>query len=348
MALNTARLTRSKEEARGGGGSSFKLKEGRNKLRFFKFSHKVTQHDFDVGLVHARDGSKVGQVEEFLDYMTVVHFVERQAVPCLRKDCPQCAKAEEYAGATTAADKEIYRNLRAVKQFYINCLDMEDAEGEMKLVQMPPSVFQEILGTITDPDFGEKVLGHKGRDFSITKNTAKGTAPKDMYKVKLLDADKSEKLDAAFDKDTRDLFLLPPPGALTSDHEKGNAPDPRATPPSGRRAPAGLEDDAPDPASHTPEVENDLPWEKGSKDTAAEPPRRRAAGSESAPSFIKVGGKIEFQGDGKSLLGTIVEINEGKKVADVQVEGDPMLWEVDFADMKEAVEAEAPRRRKAR
>lgn len=209
MALNSKRLDRSKQSTARGGGQFLKLQEGKNYLRLFSFSHEVDESDFKKGLYKPNDGIEVGETFDELEREVYVHFGEDGVENCIRKGCEKCSQAKELLDSASKSDQKLGKEIKASKRFYVNCVDMNNPDVGMQLCPLPTSVFADVLTYVTDPEFGESVLGIKGRDFVITKDSVAGkTDPGKYYAVILRDREKSKVLGKDLISSVTDLFVL--------------------------------------------------------------------------------------------------------------------------------------------
>lgn len=205
MALNRNRANRSKDSASMKGGI-YRLKNGKNTIRVFSFPHKVTKQDFEKGIYLKSDNVKVGETYDEVEREVLRHYTGDGVVNCPLVNCEHCAKSKELLESNKKADKLAGQKLKASKGFYINIVDMNQIPYSVQICSVPSTVFNEIISTILDPEFGEEVLGPDGRDFLITRDSDE--SPQRMYTVRLRDKDKCEELPESLCNDVTDLFNL--------------------------------------------------------------------------------------------------------------------------------------------
>ena len=203
MALNKKRLNRTKESTKGGGGF-YRFQEGRNIVRFFSFSHKVVQLDFDKGIYKQSDGIKVGETYDEIEMEVLKHYIEEGIVNCPKGDCKWCEDAEKLLSSKSKADKKAGKDIKASKSFCVNTVDIQSDSKAMQLGSLPSSVYDTVLSYICDPEYGESVLGSEGRDFIVDRDT--NQIPAKMYVTKIRDKDKCEVL--GNDYELQDLFYI--------------------------------------------------------------------------------------------------------------------------------------------
>lgn len=209
MALNSKRLDRSKQSTTRGGGQFLKLQDGKNYIRLFSFPHEVEAQDFKKGFYKPNDGIEAGETYDELEREVYIHFGEDGAENCIRKGCEKCSEAKELLESDSKADKKLGQEMKANKRFYVNCVDMNNPDAGMQICPMPTSAFADVLTYVTDPEFGESVLGIKGRDFVITKDPVAGkNDPGKYYSVLLRDREKSVVLSKDLKESVTDLFTL--------------------------------------------------------------------------------------------------------------------------------------------
>jgi len=190
MALDINRIRQKQKETEARDrGAFFKPQEGRNVIRIFTFEHKVTKADVTAGL-YTKDklNTVVTEIDRpvsrfFRSGSKPVHFLSKED-----------ALYKEYETAKRKyGDKDQkVRQMGPSTHYVMNVIDVMDVKSGMKEFAAPRSVYNKILDTIGDPDFGESVLGIKGQDFIITyteKN--QGT---EKYSVKIRPKDKCEVL----------------------------------------------------------------------------------------------------------------------------------------------------------
>ena len=98
--------------------------------------------------------------------------------------------------------------------------DKETEDEELRIASLTKTVYDDVLGYITDDDYGAEILGPEGRDFIIEYDPdAQGS---DMYSTKLRDQKKSDDL-SELKLEPRDLYdmdILKPGFKPTDKDEK--------------------------------------------------------------------------------------------------------------------------------
>lgn len=316
MKLNTKRLDRSCSESRntgGGGGGFYRLVDGRNILRIFTFNHTVTKADFKKGLYKKSDDIEVGEDYDEIERAVPRHFTDEGIINCTPGDCEHCDKANDLKDSKDKDDQKLYKQIRATIGYYVNVVNVEDEESGMQVCPFPPSVFNEILTYIMDPEYGEEILGCKGRDFIIDRDSK--ASPANMYKIKLREAKRCEKLDEDLADDVTDLFDFGPlePGfdSNSSDDEKKE-----------KKKEKGEDEERPRGKKRNPfkdkekggedEVDDTLPWE--------------------TPEWFEKGAEVEFEDDdGNTLRGKVKSTEPDGEEYDIDVDGD--VWGLKLSEL---------------
>jgi hypothetical protein len=201
MTLDLDRIKQKQKETetRKGGGGYYKPQPGRNTVRVFTFDHKVTKEDVKAGLF---DKDKLNKVVTELDRPVVRQFPKGgRPVMVSEKDVDAWRKKYDRA---SKEDKAALRQSGPQTHWMLNVVDT--SATEMKVVEFAANktIYNAILNEVLDPDHGEDVLGHEGRDFVIEYDPEKEGAAK--YSIKLRDEKKCEKLPESLQDDVKDFY----------------------------------------------------------------------------------------------------------------------------------------------
>lgn len=363
MALNTRRMERSKNLAGSSGGAFLKLKNGKNTIRVFSFAHEAVEADFTRGLYKKSDGIKVGEEFDEVERVCWQHFSEEGVDNCPRINCDTCASSDEYMASKDKSDQKLGKDMRASKRFYVNVVNLDEIDKGVQICPLPASVFNVILEYIMDPEYGEDVLGCKGRDFMIQRDTS--LEPSKMYMVKLRDANRCEELDEDLQSKAIDLFQMTSLDAGYAPEASEKAPAPskgkeKAAPTTKAKAkpdPEDDEDDAPTPLELKKEKEKAAAKSKDKAEDKAlaqdndfeddKPTKANAKGRKEKreiPDFVEVGGQVSFTNPkGVTEVGEVKKINVDKE--EIEVETDTSFWDLDYDDVS-PVKKEKARNRK--
>lgn len=312
MGLNTRRLDRTKQESAntGGGGGFLRLHDGRNILRLFTFNHVVDKTDFTRG-IYKKGEVKVGDDYDEIERSVPRHFTEDGVVNCFISNCEYCRKAQELLNSDDEDDKKLGKKLKATIAYYVNVVDVENEDAGVQICSFPPSVFNEILTYILDPEYGEDIMGCEGRDFIIDRDSKQ--TPSKMYKVKLRDEKRCEGLEESLQDGVQDLFQNK---AFEAGWSAGGDSEDEEVPPK-KRKPKKSEpeedNEFEDEEETTDETEDVLPWED-------------------LPKWCAKGSPVKFEDDdGNVLQGELVEIDQDGDLFDVDVDGD--IWSLKFKEL---------------
>jgi len=114
-----------------------------------------------------------GFYEEIYYHNKQVGKKARTTVICLNhgnpdgEDCPICAELEELRASKDKDDRKAYGLLRPKARFFMNAV--KRPEEECKILACGISIMKEILGFITDEDYGDILDPQEGTDLVITK-----------------------------------------------------------------------------------------------------------------------------------------------------------------------------------
>jgi len=199
MGLDLGRIkARQNETTKGSSGNRYKPVDGKpNRVRVFAFTHKVTQADVKAGY-YGKD--KLGKVVTEIDRPVTIHFnVGANNRPVL--STPALMKRWNDA---KSSDPNLAKSIQPSTKYALNIIDTEDKERTMRNWMCPKSVYNEILGCVLDPDYGEAILGAKGRDFVVIyDNKLEGS---DKYSVKVRDKDKCASLNSSLNEKVVDFY----------------------------------------------------------------------------------------------------------------------------------------------
>lgn len=185
MGLDLNRYRRKKEEtatSEGSGGDFWIPKEGKNIIRLYSFRHVICDDDFNLRR-YMDNEVQVGDGVEDIDVDCWVHFINKVPVNCSGRDCQVCLDAR-------SSDDQMKK---ARHRYYVNAVvsmtgGTKEKELKMSIAALSKTAYDQILGYITDDDYGTEVLGDRGRDFVIEYN--KEAQPANMYQVRIQDKEK--------------------------------------------------------------------------------------------------------------------------------------------------------------
>lgn len=216
MALDLNRIKqRQAETSRKNSGAFFKPKEGKNIIRIFKFPHEVTKEDVRMGYF-SKD--KLGEEVEELDRPVVRHFnVTAKGNPVISNE-----RIMEMYNEMKRKNKEKAKEIAPQTAYFLNVLDINDAKNGVVLYAAPSSVYNKILSIVTDPDYGESILGETGRDVVIMYD--KNKQGSDKYQVLPRKEGLSEDLPESVLKGVLDLYSEEAFSQMGDQEDGGSAP----------------------------------------------------------------------------------------------------------------------------
>lgn len=88
-------------------------------------------------------------------------------------DCPICEEIRQYQGSRDKNDKKIWQEQRPKNRFYMNALERSDEEHEVKILACGTMVMTQLLGFVTDPDYGDITDVAEGLDIVINRTGEK-------------------------------------------------------------------------------------------------------------------------------------------------------------------------------
>lgn len=196
MPLDINKIKQRREAtARGGGGSFFKCREGKNFVRVLSFKHKVTKDDVKRGYFNKK---KLGKTVEELDRPVTRAFgISKSKRPVLLRTEKEVEKARKMLSKK--------RDQRVTPSFMLNVVDTKDVDAGVREFACPKTVYHGILGFVLDEEYGgEGLLGVEGRDFIIEFDKSQAAAS--MYVVRLRAEGKSEELPESLQDDAKDFY----------------------------------------------------------------------------------------------------------------------------------------------
>lgn len=199
MAIDTQRYRRryQQEAAASGTGRWWRPDDGTHCFRVLTFKHKVEEIDFKLGF-YAKGEAEIGETREEIDVAYAQHFLGKgnQPVPCTARtgNCQVCKQVAKLAKSDDEDDQRRARDMRATVRHRMNVV-VTDGGGDMQVqaYDAPTSVWKALIDWLMDPEFGEKIFGHNGRDIKM-KRDSKADSPRDIYKCYLRDKEMSEPL----------------------------------------------------------------------------------------------------------------------------------------------------------
>ncbi len=203
MSLNTERLKKQQLETAksAGGGDSWKPSEGKNLVRLFPFSHKVTKEDVEN---NRYEKVQLGKSFDELARAVTRHFnVSSSGIPVISNDAIM-DRWRKLNKSKSKEDQAVAKKISPATGYFINMVDTNDVAKGMLTWACPKSVFNKILTYINDPDYGEEILGIKGRDIVVVYESAKEGS--DKYQIMLRKEGKSEELPDDLDSEVLDLY----------------------------------------------------------------------------------------------------------------------------------------------
>jgi len=201
MGLDLDKIRKRQADDRARRGGRFKLADGKNRIRILKFKHKVTKEDVAAKLY---EKGELGTVVEEIDRPISIHWTGKNNSPVL--STPKLvAEYEKYAQSGKAKDLAYANKIGPRSVSLVNLVDTNERPYRVRQTMLPKSVIDDVWAKVLDEDYGEGVLGVRGRDFTVVKNP-KAKAPKDYYKTDVRDKDACAALPAKLEKDVADLY----------------------------------------------------------------------------------------------------------------------------------------------
>lgn len=202
MGLNLDKIKkRQKETETKSRGGYWKPQDGKNYIRVFTFDHEVTKQDVAKGLF---DKKQLGKTVTELD-RPVLRFFPDGGKPVFASD-EDVAAWQKKMDRTKPKSKEREQVRRSGPQQHWMLNIVDTSANEMRVVEFAANktIYNAILQTVLDPEFGEEILGPEGRDFIITLDEKKEGAAR--FGIQLRDAKKSEKLSDDLQEEVKDYY----------------------------------------------------------------------------------------------------------------------------------------------
>jgi hypothetical protein len=227
MPFNRARHRRAAESAkrrRASTGRFLKLKDDTNRVRLFPFDHVVNEFDVHLGRYNKADlkeGADVGTTQQEIYCEFSKHFLGKSGHVICTGDagCPVCEDAKQVA-VEEGNKSERASSLKARSRYVFNAVDTDAPDLKMQVLEVPTTVWEEILENLNDPELEEdELLGCTGRDFVIKRDP--DAPPAKMYTVRLREPKRCKELPASLLAGVADLYLMPDflPGYGLADFE---------------------------------------------------------------------------------------------------------------------------------
>jgi hypothetical protein len=87
--------------------------------------------------------------------------------------CPVCEEVKAYYGSKDKDDKKLWQEQRPKNRFFMNAIDRSDATPEVKILACGTMVMTQLLGFVTDPDYGDVTDPETGLDIIINRTGEK-------------------------------------------------------------------------------------------------------------------------------------------------------------------------------
>lgn len=205
MGLNSAReKERQAKLASRKDSKTWKPEDGPNVIRVLKFKHKVTKEDV---LLKLYSKPELGTVQEEWCFPFTVQYgllSENRKVPVASTD-DSIALWKQLNKSTDVEDQKAAEKIRPNTKYAINIVDIDDPQGGVQTYLAAKTVREFIGKYVVDPDFGEAILGVKGRDLKIEYNS-KAQSAKEFYSLILMDKVKSRALNSKVETLVKDFF----------------------------------------------------------------------------------------------------------------------------------------------
>lgn len=184
-------------------GNRFKPKKVPNnsRIRVFIFTHKVTQEDVKNGLF-TKD--KLGKTVDQLDRGVTMQFGLAEKKRPILATAATLAKHDALSKSGKDADKKAAEAIKPSRKYLLNVIDIDEKPRKMRVWACPSTAYNDILALVMSKNFGEAILGCKGRDLELTFDPSKAAA--EMYKVMPLDQSKSVILNADLQNKVNDFW----------------------------------------------------------------------------------------------------------------------------------------------
>lgn len=215
MGLNLSREKEKQDALKSKGGKSrdkgWQPQDGPNVIRVLPFTHKVTKEDVAAKLYGK---SEIGKTMTEWQYEVVMHFGLTAKNYPVKSNDEIMALYSKLRKSKSEEDLKRADRIKPSRKYAMNIIDLNNPEGGVQLYVAPKTVREFVGDHLIDPDFGEAILGAKGRDIKIEYNS-KSTEAAGFYKLKLQDKDKcraisskvTDKVQDLFDQEVNSLFV---------------------------------------------------------------------------------------------------------------------------------------------
>lgn len=153
-----------------GGGDFYKMKVGRNVLRFLP----------------PPAGQKTPFVVAYQHYVDVPGAQGPVSFVCPRmmakKPCPACAKAEELRRTGNPADSELANRLTPRRRVFANVIDRKEPDRGVQIAAFGKQIHEQLVGLRRDPDAGGDFTDPQGGFDIVIERTGTGRLDTE-YKV---------------------------------------------------------------------------------------------------------------------------------------------------------------------
>lgn len=151
-------LARLNEQSKRGGGDKdyIELKEGKNVVRILP-GHPNMDAFYEEVYYHRKSVGRKKSVN-----VICLNHGDSNA-----DDCPICTALEEVRRSRDKGDKQIWSEQRPKARFFMNAIDRTD--NSPKILACGISVMKQILGFVTDEEYGDILDVQEGTDLIITR-----------------------------------------------------------------------------------------------------------------------------------------------------------------------------------
>jgi hypothetical protein len=202
MALDVERIKKRQGETQAGSGERLKFVKGVNRIRVFKFTHKVTKEDVAAG---HWDRDKLGKTVEEVDRpVTVHHGVHAQNRPVLSNQTIM-ARWQKLQASSSEQDQKQAESIKPQLKYAVNVVNTSEKPSKMRYPMFPKKLYNAVLGFLMNKDYGEEILGHKGRDVVIDYNPDLNGSEK-YVSISIRDKDKCQVLPSKLDREVADFY----------------------------------------------------------------------------------------------------------------------------------------------
>lgn len=145
------------QSKRGGGGKDYlELEQGKNIVRILP-AHPHMEAFYEEVYYHRRNVGK-----------------KSLSVICLNHgdsdgdDCPVCTSLEELRNSKDKTDRKLFGEQRPKPRFFMNAIDRKD--NTLKILACGITIMKDVLGFVTDEEYGDILDPQEGTDLIITKS----------------------------------------------------------------------------------------------------------------------------------------------------------------------------------